>query len=68
MARDEAGRVFLDYNPALFTLILNWLRAQDMAGALGSAACASSTGAGPAPHGADPQSQELTVPQQEEHQ
>lgn len=33
--RDDAGRVFLDYDPALFTRLLNWLRSQDLGGPQG---------------------------------
>ncbi|GIL57285.1 hypothetical protein Vafri_12524 [Volvox africanus] len=32
LQRDEAGRVFLDYDPSIFSLLLNWLRSQDMGG------------------------------------
>ncbi|EFJ46575.1 hypothetical protein VOLCADRAFT_93031 [Volvox carteri f. nagariensis] len=32
LQRDDAGRVFLDYDPSIFSLLLNWLRSQDMGG------------------------------------
>ncbi|KAG2435939.1 hypothetical protein HXX76_007134 [Chlamydomonas incerta] len=32
LARDPSGAVFLDYDPALFGALLNWLRACDLAG------------------------------------